>query len=282
MVSALTDQLKEKSIKVRIAVFHLLKQVIGVLDHALAGHVAAFVPGITFCLTDKSANSNLRTEALLFLRLLLESQPAEEFQSHFADISGPVYAAVHDPFYKITAEALRVCTAFVPVLRPSDMTEFNYQPHVKPLFAACQSKLVAQDIDQEVKEAAILCAAAVVANLGNELGDELAGALRTLSDRLSNEITRLTAVRAIRQIAASSLRIDLSSVLREVTENLALFLRKSHRKLKQASLTALEVIVRNYGTHEAVASQLSSVIRELAPHIKYVLSLSLSLSLSLT
>jgi hypothetical protein len=119
MVAALTDQLKEKSIKVRITVFQLLKQVIGVVDNALVGFGGSFVPGIAFCLTDKSANSNLRTEALLFLRLLLETQPATEFQPHFAEISVPVYAAVNDTFYKITAEALRVCTAFVPVLRAS-------------------------------------------------------------------------------------------------------------------------------------------------------------------
>jgi cullin-associated NEDD8-dissociated protein 1 len=150
------------------------------------------------------------------------------------------------------------------------MTEFNFHPHVKPLYAACHAKLNAQDIDQEVKEAAILCASAIIASLGNDLADELPGALKTLSERLNNEITRLTAVRAIRQIASSSLGIDLSSILREVTENLALFLRKSHRKLKQASLTALEVLVRNYGTHEAVSSQLSSVVKELAPHVKYV------------
>ena len=62
-------------------------------------------------------------------------------------------------------------------------------------------RLRAADIDQEVKERAITCMGQVVALLGDTLVPQLSECMPILVDRLRNEITRLTAVRAITQIA---------------------------------------------------------------------------------
>lgn len=65
--------------------------------------------------------------------------------------------------------------------------------------------------------------------------------LQVLLDRLRNEITRLTAVKAFASIAQSSLRLDLSPVLEPLLAELTSFLRKANRVLRQASLAAIEV-----------------------------------------
>lgn len=85
-------------------------------------------------------------------------------------------------------------------------------------------------------------------------------------ERLCNEVTRLSAVKALTMIAASQLRVDLSPILvrmkisrdyicRTYLENilqgnviptLGSFLRKNQRALKLNSLTLLDTLVTNY------------------------------------
>jgi len=62
-----------------------------------------------------------------------------------------------------------------------------------------------------------------------------------LLERLRNEITRLTAVKAFASIAQSPLSLDLSPVLEPLLAELTGFLRKANRVLRRASLSALEV-----------------------------------------
>lgn len=126
-------------------------------------------------------------------------------------------------------------------------------------------RLSAQDQDQEVKECAISCMATAVALLGNHLtgkmeqvgsrscSDNLKSSLcrasvdtsdtcnaavraskasrwlqvlQVLLERLRNEITRLTAVKAFSTIAASPINLDLGAVLLPVVVELTSFLRK--------------------------------------------------------
>ena len=67
-------------------------------------------------------------------------------------------------------------------------------------------------------------------------------------DRLKNEITRLTAVKALISIAKSDLKIELKPILAESMPILAGFLRKNQRALKMSSLTLLDTVVKNYST----------------------------------
>lgn len=74
-------------------------------------------------------------------------------------------------------------------------------------------RLKAADIDQEVKERAISCMGQIVCYLGDYLQSELPQCLPIFLDRLKNEITRLTTVKALTKVAASPLRIDLRQIL---------------------------------------------------------------------
>jgi cullin-associated NEDD8-dissociated protein 1 len=143
-------------------------------------------------------------------------------------LSGPVLAAVEERYYKVTAEALRVCGELVKAIRPNfDMPPvFNFIPFVQPIYNAIFKRLTAQDQDQEVKECAISCMGLVISILGDQLKKELGMCLPLLMERLRNEITRLTAVKAFATIAESPLKIDLSSVLEQVVTELTTFLRK--------------------------------------------------------
>ena len=83
---------------------------------------------------------------------------------------------------------------------------------------------------------------------------ELNTCLPILLDRLKNEITRLTTVKALTKVAASPLRIDLRPILGEAIPMLGSFLRKNQRALKLSTLTLLDVLVCSY--HTSMSPQL--------------------------
>ncbi|XP_074734850.1 cullin-associated NEDD8-dissociated protein 1-like isoform X3 [Strix uralensis] len=277
IVKALHKQLKEKSIKSRQGCFSLLTELANVLPGCLADHIPALIPGIVFSLADKSSSSNMRIDTLSFLHVLLCNHQPEVFHPHIKSLLPPVVTCIADPFYKITSEALLVTQQLVKVLRPLDKPcPFDAKPYVKDLFTATLKRLKAADIDQEVKERAISCMGQIIYNLGDHLSADLQPTLKIFLERLKNEITRLTTVKALTLIASSPLKIDLRPILGEGFPILASFLRKNQRALKLSTLTALDILVKNYSDSlkpamiESVLTELPALITENDMHVSQV------------
>ncbi|NXF66238.1 CAND1 protein, partial [Ciccaba nigrolineata] len=277
IVKALHKQLKEKSIKSRQGCFSLLTELANILPGCLADHIPALIPGIVFSLADKSSSSNMRIDTLSFLHVLLCNHQPEVFHPHIKSLLPPVVTCIADPFYKITSEALLVTQQLVKVLRPLDKPcPFDAKPYVKDLFTATLKRLKAADIDQEVKERAISCMGQIIYNLGDHLSADLQPTLKIFLERLKNEITRLTTVKALTLIASSPLKIDLRPILGEGFPILASFLRKNQRALKLSTLTALDILVKNYSDSlkpamiESVLTELPALITENDMHVSQV------------
>jgi cullin-associated NEDD8-dissociated protein 1 len=88
----------------------------------------------------------------------------------------------------------------------------------------------------------------IVSNMGDALVPELTTCLPIFMERLSNEVTRLSSVKALTMIAASPLCINLTPILNDVIPALGSFLRKNQRALKLNSLALLETLVNHYAT----------------------------------
>ncbi|KAK7869061.1 hypothetical protein R5R35_000783 [Gryllus longicercus] len=265
IVKAVHHQMKEKSIKTRQDCFALLKELVIVLPGALTNHIPALIPGIQYSLGDKNSSSNMKIDTLAFVHCLLTSHAPEVFHSHMAVLVPPVLAAVGDSFYKITAEALLVLQQLVKVIRPLDTpSNFDFTPFTLELYHCTLVRLKAADIDQEVKERAISCMGQIICNLGDYLQGELHTCLPIFLDRLRNEITRLTTVKALTKVAGSPLRIDLRPIMGEAIPILGSFLRKNQRALKLGTLTLLDTLVRNY-SNSMNSELLNKVIVELSP-----------------
>eukprot|EP01018_Ginkgo_biloba_P019172 Gb_04165 [translate_table: standard] len=275
LVKSLNRQLREKSVKTKVGAFSVLKELVVVLPNCLAEHIGSLVPGIEKALDDTSSNSNLKIEALIFTRLVMASHSPSVFHPYIKALSGPVLSAASDRYYKVSAEALRVCGELVRAIRPKFETPsvFDFKPYVHPIYNAILTRLANQDQDQEVKECAISCMGLVISTFGDNLQGELQTCLPVLVDRMGNEITRLTAVKAFAVIAGSPLKIDLSCVLVHVFAELTTFLRKANRALRQASLGTLNCLVVAYGdkisssTYEAIITELSSLISDADLHM---------------
>uniref|UniRef100_A0A8C2ACQ7 Cullin-associated and neddylation-dissociated 1 n=1 Tax=Cyprinus carpio TaxID=7962 RepID=A0A8C2ACQ7_CYPCA len=267
IVKALHKQMKEKSVKTRQCCFNMLTELVNVLPGALAQHIPVLIPGIIFSLNDKSSSSNLKIDALSCLYVILCNHQPKVFHPHVQAIVPPVVACVGDPFYKITSEALLVTQQLVKVIRPLDQTDvFDASPYISDLFACTIKRLKAADIDQEVKERAISCTGQIICNLGDSLGADLPGTLHIFLERLKNEITRLTTVKALTLIAGSPLKINLRPILGEAVPILASFLRKNQRALKLSTLAALDILVKNY-SDSVTPAMIDAVLAELPPLI---------------
>lgn len=89
----------------------------------------------------------------------------------------------------------------------------EFTPFIGQIYDCTLQKLQSQEVDQEVKERAIICMGQIISNLGDALNAKLAVCLPIFLERLRNEVTRLSAVKALIMIAASPLRVDLSPIL---------------------------------------------------------------------
>ncbi|KAF3321511.1 cullin-associated NEDD8-dissociated protein 1-like protein [Carex littledalei] len=274
IVKSLNRQLREKSIKTKVGAFSVLKELVVVLPDCLADHIGSLVPGIEKALIDKSSTSNLKIEALVFTKLVMASHSPSVFHPYIQALSAPILSAVGDRYYKVTAEALRVCGELVRVLRPDFETRsLDFRPYIGPIYNAILTRLANQDQDQEVKESAIACMSLVISTFGDSLQRELPACLPILVDRMGNEITRLTAVKAFSVIASSPLKINLVSVLEQVISELTAFLRKANRALRQATLGTLNSLVVSYGdqigssAYEAIIAELSALISDMDLHM---------------
>lgn len=166
-------------------------------------HMAGIAPGVQKSLQEKGQQASaLRTEALAFLKRALAAHPAPVFRPLLPQLLPAVLTTVEDRYYKVSAEALRVCTELVRVIRSSAEEPVGDRAAlVPPLFSAVLGRLQATEQDQEVKEAAITCMGNVIAALGDAKNVDMTAALPVLLDRLQNEITRQTAAKAFSLMA---------------------------------------------------------------------------------
>ncbi|CAI6364051.1 unnamed protein product [Macrosiphum euphorbiae] len=247
IVKAIHAQMKERSVKTRTDCLALLKELVIVLPGALTNHIGTLIPGIQYSLSDKKSSSNMKIDTLSFIYCVLTSHTPEIFHPWVEQLIPPIITAVGDPFYKITAEALIVLQEMVKVIRPLDnKLEFNFEVYAVPLYNCTYARLKTSDIDQEVKERSISCMGQIICNLGDVLQNELQVCLPIFLDRLRNEITRLTTVKALIKVAGSPLKIDLTSILTDGVLILASFLRKNQRALKLSTLTLLNMLLNNF------------------------------------
>ncbi|XP_012146870.1 cullin-associated and neddylation-dissociated 1 isoform X2 [Megachile rotundata] len=274
IVKAVHRQMKEKSIKTRQDCFSLLKELVLVLPGALSNHIPALIPGIQYSLGDKNSSSNMKIDTLAFVHTLLITHQPDAFHAHMAVLAPPIISAVGDPFYKITAEALLVLQQLVQVIRPHEKPcYFDFTSLSGEIYRCTLMRLRTADIDQEVKERAIACMGQILAHFGDTLSDELHVCLPIFLDRLRNEITRLTTVKALTCIASSPLKVDLKQIMEEAIPILGSFLRKNQRALKLCSLPLLDTLVRNYSSTlhadllDKVTTELPALLNETDLHI---------------
>ncbi|KAF9934606.1 Cullin-associated NEDD8-dissociated protein 1 [Linnemannia zychae] len=264
----LAKQMSSKSVQTRVYGYVLLKELVTVLKGGLETNYMLFIPSIKQSLSTASqsdhhhlgTNSNLKIEALGFLRSLFRTHPPEVFQRNLDQLCPPVISAIQDKFYKISSEALVCCMELIKVVRHMDFDEdaqrYSFQsldpeakPYILQIYNVILQRVSTADADQEVKERSILCLGVLLSRVGDELKTELAACLPLLLEKLQNELTRLMAVKTLSQIVESPVcaETDIKEPILQAIPEVASLLRKSNRPLKVASLHFLDVAIRRFG-----------------------------------
>lgn len=264
IMEALQSQIKDKSIRTRQDCFNLLKELVSILPGCLSNHMDILISGVQYSLGDKNSNINMKINTLSFIHHLLTNHSPEVFHPHMDMLITPIVAAVNDSFYKISAEALMVLQQLIVVLRPfNSESTFDFTIYVDDVYACTFMRLKSSAIDQEVKERAISCMGQIISVLGDYLLEKNSVCLPIFLDRLKNEITRLTTVRALKMIAASPLNIELF-IINDAIPILGSFLHKNQRVLKLLTLSLLDTLVQNYSS-AIDTSLLCNLVNEVPP-----------------
>jgi len=276
LVKAITKQMKDKSFKTKERCLELLRELILVLNGGLNNYLVSLVPDIAKAI-EKSAKTSLKVEALTFLCLLLEKHPGADFSKHVKDLGPSVLASVTDSNYKISAVALRVCGRFTTAKHGGKRLLQGEDQFIQNMYACAFGRLNSQDQDLEVKEAAILTMGEIIATLGDIVGpSNLNGCLPVLLERLRNETTRVTSLKAIATLAKSELQIDISIICKDVVLECSTFLRKNDRALKQAALMTLNSLIASYGKligdslYETVMKELTILVSDAELHLTHL------------
>ena len=182
---------------------------------------------------------DVRVEALVFARLAFASHPPSACASFAKTLAPAMCSATSDRYYKVAAEALRACEAATGAVH--EVASATKDASIASrLFDAALERVAAADQDQEVKEAAISCAAAAAATLGDVLSpDAISRAATALLERTRNDATRVAATKALGDVARSRVGVNLSDVVTDAARAFASFLRKNDRTLRHASLDTL-------------------------------------------
>ncbi|ORZ05672.1 armadillo-type protein [Lobosporangium transversale] len=282
----LAKQMLTKSVQTRVLGYILLKELVTVLKGGLENTFMLFIPSIQQSLSTAShtdhhhlgTNSNLKIEALGFLRSLFRTHSSDVFQKHLGQLCPPVIAAIQDKFYKISSEALVCCIELIKVVRhmgfDGDAQRYSYtdldpeaRPYVLQIYNVILQRVSTADADQEVKERSILCLGVLLSRVGDELKQELTTCLPLLLEKLQNELTRLMAVKTLTQIVESPVcaEADIKPYILKAIPEVASLLRKSNRPLKVASLHFLDVLPVQ--TYDELLNELKPLITDEDLHL---------------
>eukprot|EP00010_Vexillifera_abyssalis_P001510 CAMPEP_0201560916 /NCGR_PEP_ID=MMETSP0173_2-20130828/78515_1 /ASSEMBLY_ACC=CAM_ASM_000268 /TAXON_ID=218659 /ORGANISM="Vexillifera sp., Strain DIVA3 564/2" /LENGTH=1415 /DNA_ID=CAMNT_0047975381 /DNA_START=79 /DNA_END=4326 /DNA_ORIENTATION=+ len=147
---------------------------------------------------------------------------------------------------------------------PSSYANFKYDEDLPRIAKAILRKVKATDIDQEVKEVAIDAAGALLSVAGTEMSESEQLISLLVNTHLSNEITRLAAVKALRAVIRANPVVPLSESL--VSTGLLIMsslLRKNSRPLRLETLQTLIALYNN----ESYTQKHQKVVVEHAPTV---------------
>ncbi|KAI8610491.1 armadillo-type protein [Chytriomyces sp. MP71] len=293
----LAKELNGKSVQTRQYGFILLRELVTVLNGGLDETLGLFMASIEASLATSTAgrksgpkplnNLNLKIEVLDFLKVALALHDSDVFTQHLESLVPPVLAAISGKFFKVTSEALVVAVELVKVIRP--IPELDSTPTMDILVPAPKAPKAAQyianiyktvfdrvkvaDLDVEVKERSIVALSTLLAQTADFLpAEEVKNvSIPLLVERLRNELTRLTTVRAFKTLcdsplcSVSSPSLNLSSVMDStVIPEVATFLRKANRQLRLTALATLAAAFTKFGAGVSAATA-TSTLNEVLP-----------------
>jgi cullin-associated NEDD8-dissociated protein 1 len=208
-----------------------------------------------------TANS-FRIEALQFLSAVADAHSSQALQPYLAKIVPALVTATTAKYNKVSVAALNAIEAYIKALTPPNSATPAQSDaiYVKQLYDSINDRITANDADTEIRRLAIH---ALGLMLGRTSGTQLlatsdrAAGFTLLVNRLKNELTRLSSVRAIETTLALTKNSNEipAGWISVVSLELGAQFRKSNRSLRGSSLAALKTLFLNQATRAHVDKQ---------------------------
>jgi len=268
LVAQITKQLRSKQLKTRQGALSLLR----VLAECLPQHLEPTLPSVKDELVRsmKESNSSMRLDALIIVRHLTENYANASIYQQLAPTICPLLLqCCNDSYYKSIAQSLRCLGVYVYTLRPSVTNASNELQVMLPVFEVLRTKLLATDIDQEVKESALECFGHLMACVGDlpAFQTGVQSCLPPFVERVKNEVTRSVAIKALKNMCISKIQIEaLQSVLHALGGQLSSYLSQNSRAFRQQCLDCLVNLVKKYGAHMPVETRMQ-ILPDIVPFI---------------
>mmetsp|Transcript_51394 Transcript_51394/g.135553 ORF Transcript_51394/g.135553 Transcript_51394/m.135553 type:complete len:1241 (+) Transcript_51394:52-3774(+) len=246
-IEALTKHMRANAPKQRQGALSLLRCLASKLPHRVAPSMVRLQHELLRSLADST--SSIRYDGLCIVTDLARdfTDPAP-FQQLAPELYPALIKCTMDSYYKVAAQGLRACGWYVHTLRSALSANAG---HLTSVMEVLQRTLVATDIDQEVKEASLECFGHMLAVCGNQpfVLDALAHSMNAFVERMRNEVTRTTAMKALKRIAAAEIepRVPLEPVLDQICVELCRFLDLSSRSIRQQVLDCTVPLLQRYG-----------------------------------
>ncbi|KAL2830542.1 armadillo-type protein [Aspergillus cavernicola] len=270
IIRSLVQMWKQASIPLKQAIIILLKSLALVRYGGLADHLqqiedpiadvlkSSLSGGSSAPVGSSASAGTLQIEALSLIAAVSETHTSDALLPFLIALIPGVIGAVNDRNYKVSSEALAAVEQIVKALTPprAAATSQGLISQLEKLYAVIHSRITDTSADLEVRQRAIHVLGVLLARTSGEDGSAFLSlqhrskGLATLVDRLKNETTRLSAIRAIDDVAVlCSRQADVDSTwVREVTTELGAQLRKSDRVLRSSSLETLRSLSMNSNT----------------------------------
>ncbi|KAL8737976.1 MAG: hypothetical protein Q9181_001158 [Wetmoreana brouardii] len=269
IIRAVSKLLKESTIATKQTGIALLREIVNVQHGGLSENFSMFVDPLIDAVKPSAggphvhsigtaasvSGSKLRIEALQLVSAVCDYHSSKIITPHVPSLVPAVAAAVKDKYVKIASEAIVAVESLLKALTPprSASAERVNREFVGKLYDVILDRAVAIDADVEIRQHAIHALGVLLAR-GSEPSrssvlseTQRKKATEVLLDRLRNETTRLSAVRAI-DIYLSSVqdsKVIPAKWTQEVAVELGAQLRKAHRGLRGASLAVLRDLAGN-------------------------------------
>ncbi|KAJ5611206.1 hypothetical protein N7510_007925 [Penicillium lagena] len=267
IVQSLVKMWKQASVPLRQAAIVLLKSLALVRYGGLADHLQQIEDLIADALKTSLSGSStahagaavsastLQIETLGLIAAIAETHVSDALLPFLIALVPGIIGAVNDRNYKVSSEALGAIEQIVKALTPPRVSTNarDIAMQLEKLYEVVHTRISDTSADLEVRQRAIHVFGIILARTSGEHGSDFlshkkrSAGLTVLVDRVKNETTRLSAVRAIDDVIVLSSRNEdvPSDWVNEVTLELASNLRKSDRALRGACLEALRSLSMN-------------------------------------
>ncbi|KAG9248962.1 cullin binding protein-like protein CanA [Calycina marina] len=269
IIRVITKALKTSTVPTKQAVVKLLDNIVSVQQGGLEEYFGQIIDPIIESSKTSSGGplsnavtaggaasatvNSLRIASLRLIGDICKTHKSAVLQPYLQKIIPGVLLAAKDKFNKVPSEAIGTIEQLIRVLTPprSRSSEGLHQPDLQKLYNVIIDRVSSTEADVEVRQRAIHALGTLLARTASPAGtslisvNERTSALNLLNDRLKNETTRISTVRAIDNIAIeTTAKGQLQPKwIREVSLELSAQFRKANRALRGASLDALKHLV---------------------------------------